>query len=59
MLEQIRRWTMAVSTLRSKSRVGQFVGSQIAGLALALMMVQQSAARGQASSSAPRMRDAA
>jgi hypothetical protein len=50
---------MTVSTLRRTSRVGQFVGSQLAGVALALLLVQQSAARGQASSTAATMRDAA
>jgi hypothetical protein len=38
--------TVSATTARTAGRIRQVLGSQIAGVALAVLMVQQSAARG-------------
>ena len=42
----VRRLTVKTRTTRTAGRFRQLVGSQVAGLTLALLMVQRSAARG-------------
>jgi hypothetical protein len=40
------RFTVGARYARTAGRLGQFVGSQIAGITLALLMMQHSSARG-------------